>query len=143
MAIYEFSSTAGVIREVEASMTTPPPERIVFVLDGWRAAGEHDRDVFARVWTVPAMSLRDGEAGRAAKGGITGTTYAGERLPISRALPRKKMNAGRFDDVGQGVFRHKDGTLTDRRGRQVIDSKSAVDRATKAHNMVRVDRRED
>lgn len=121
MPTYEYANAAGERIEIMASMTKPPPERILVKPDGgWTPAGRKAQPerIYHRQYTagvgviVPNLAI---------------TASAG-RLPVSRSAPRLK--GGQRRRVGDHIIReHPNGIITNDKGQPIVDSNKA------AHNV--------
>ncbi|HKK52320.1 MAG TPA: hypothetical protein VKA74_12065 [Myxococcota bacterium] len=99
MATYIFQSETGERIERDFPMTEGPPESV-----------EHEGQRYRRVFTVPGMKVPD-----------YGVQYADQKLPVSRALPRRKTSEG--TERG-GIIEYRDGLRTDREGRPIVANKA-------------------
>lgn len=139
--IYEYANAAGERREIVASMKEPPPE-ILCSADGrlfadngvteeqCRAYLEYGGDpaaIFRRVYTA-------GQPPIVKKYGVE---YAGQALPVSRALPLDLTPGTVENRGGHTVLKHADGGYTDLKGRRIVANKQDVERAEVSTGMKR------
>jgi len=100
MAIYQFVNENGTIMEREYPMKDGPPEEILI-----------DGELFARVFTVPGISIPP-----------NGVSHSKDKMPVSRALPRRNTKNG--TDESNGVVEYRDGLKTDTLGRPLVANKA-------------------
>lgn len=116
MNTYEYRDIqTGEIKEVRASMKSPPPEDMT--IDGRKC-----KRVYASGLGIVVRDFAIKPSGRS-------------KLPIARMLPSKHDGIVHTQNTDAGVVRtHDDGTKTDGRGRRIIDSQAAYALAKRSCN---------
>lgn len=119
MALYDYiHRPTGEMREVIASMKSPPPEEF-----------DEDGRTWNRVYTVPKAIIND--AG--------GVRHKGQTLPLSNTLPERDTSLGTPDRVdGHDVVKYRDGSMTDPSGAWIIRDNSDAKRAEEITGYKRV-----
>ena len=120
----------GETKDIVASIKNPPA--LVF-------KDETDGLTWHRVWECGPVVIQNpgkARAGRGSGNGLMATKQGGavgyKGIPASRSLPRRKTKGGTLvNRYGQQVYEFPDGSMTDTKGRPIVDGQESRERELK------------